>query len=161
MTCPFMHKRCKVGCDNYVCRAFFPEKQPFIQKTDEDICLGEDHATECLIYVEAVKWREERRLKGLTEHCPFATNNRCGRPWEWRCDAVYPFLLTPYEIKEGTRDIPVRDEKGEIKFLPVDYDINETCLSGDVEIYEACPLYKNGLVSREGHKKLKSKETHE
>ena len=160
MTCPFMHKLCKSGCDNHVCRAFFPEKQPLIDPKSKDICLGDEYETECLQYVDGVKWRKERFLKGLTEKCFFARNQRCGRPWEWWCKSTgsYPHLLTPYEIKEGTNDIAARDENGDIKFLKVEYDINETCLSGDKAIYEECPIYKAGMEQREYAKSLKNEE---
>ena len=158
MTCRFMHKLCGVECDNHVCRAFFPEKQPLIDPKSKDICLEDEYEAECLIYVEAVKWREERRHKGLTEKCPFATNNRCGRSWEWRCDAVYPFPLNPYEIREGTDDIPLRDEDGNIKFLKVNYDLYESCLSGDESVYSTCSQYKLGVETRELSRKLNSGE---
>ena len=158
MKCEYMHKTCESGCDNHTCRAFFPLRQPLIDPKSKDVCLSDDHADQCLIYVEGKQWREEKRLQGLTEKCPFATNNRCGRPWEWRCDAVYPFLLTPFEAKEGKDDIPVRDKDGNIKFLPVDYDIKETCLSGDPSIYTTCPLYQKGVKAREPVESLKSKE---
>lgn len=160
MTCRFFYKQCGKNCDNHLCRAFFPEKQPVILKSSKDVCQGEDYATECLIYNEGVKWREERRLKGLTEKCPFAQNARCGRPWEWWCKGGnYPFILTPFEVKEGTNDIPVRDADRNIKFLPVEYDINESCLSGDAAVYTECPHYKAGMALREEYGKLKSKET--
>ena len=144
-----MHKNCGKDCDNHECRAFFPERQPLISKLTKDICTSDDYATECLIYEEGRQWREAKRLAGLKEKCPFATNNRCGRSWEWRCDAVYPFKLNPYEVREGTDDITVRDADKNIKFLPVDYDIHETCLSGDPEIYTTCPVYKDGVEHRE------------
>jgi len=164
MTCRFMHKLCKSDCDNHVCRAYFPEKQPYIAKHGKDICMGDDYETECLIYAPAVKWREERRLKGLTVKCPLATNTRCGRPWEWWCKGGnYPFLLTTYEIREGTDDIPVRDSEGVIKFTHDQELISNTCLSGDAGIYTECPNYKVGMALREAakNKSLKSKESHE
>jgi len=158
MECIFLHKQCPGGgCDKYVCRAFFPERQTVILPNLLPTCQSDEHKTECLQYIEGMKWQKERRQKGLTEKCPFATNNRCGRPWEWRCDAVYPFLLTPYEIREGTDDIPVRDAEGNIKFKPVDYDIHETCLSGDPEIYTTCPQYIEGQRIREEYRELKKK----
>jgi len=154
-----MRKLCKSGCDHHVCRAFFPEKQPLIDPKNKDVCLGDDHATECLIYAEGVAYREEKRVKGLTEKCPFAQNQRCGRPWEWWCKgANYPFKLTTFEIREGTDDIPVRDADGNIKFT---YDadvVNNTCLSGDAAIYTACPNYKLGMELREEARKLNSQE---
>lgn len=161
MKCPYMHKDCGSDCDNHQCRAFFPEKQPLIQKSHKDICISDDYAAECLIYEEGRRWREKRRVAGLKEKCPFATNNRCGRSWEWRCDAVYPWTLNPYEVREGTDDIPVRDENRNIKFLPVDYDIYETCLSGDASIYTTCPSYKLGVEAREYDRNLKSQKNSE
>ena len=159
-----MHKNCGKDCDNHECRAFFPERQPIISKLTKDICTSDDYDTECLHYIEGTKWREEKRLQGLKEKCPFATNNVCGRSWSWRCDAVYPFKLNPYEIREGTDDIPVRDEDRNIKFIPLktdegeDFDLHATCLSGDPEIYMPCPIYKDGVKHREYVEELKSKE---
>ena len=158
MVCRFMHKDCKADCNNHECRAFFPEKQPLIDPKSKDICLGDEYETECLQYMGGVQWREERHKKGLTEKCPFATNNRCGRSWEWRCDAEYPFALNPYEIREGTADIPVRGEDKNPIFLKVNYDINETCLSGNPKIYTICPHYKAGVLHREYVRELKKKE---
>jgi len=160
VTCPYMHKLCKKieDCGVYVCRAFFPEKQPIIDKNTLPLCQSSEYESECLQYQEGAKWQEDRRVKGLTEKCPFAQANRCGRPWEWWCKGGnYPFLLTPYEIREGTDDIPVRDENGDIKFLEVDYDIHESCLSGDPEIYTTCPHYKTGMELREYVRELKKK----
>ena len=160
MTCHFMHKNCKADCDNHECWAFFPEKQPLIDPKSKDMCLGEEYVTECLIYVDGTKWREERRLKGLTEKCPFASNTRCGRSWEWWCKGSdYPFILTPFEVRAGTEDIPVRDADKNIKFLPVEYDMKESCLSGDPKIYTTCPNYKLGMKSRAYDRQFKSKET--
>ena len=159
MTCRFMHKLCGADCDNHVCRAFFPEKQPTIQKTSKDICQGEEYDTECLIYIEGVAYQEDKRARGLKVKCPFAQNNRCGRPWEWWCKGGYaPFLLNPFEVKEGTEDIPVRDMDRNIRFLEVDYDIHESCLTGDASIYTTCPNYKAGVEVRELSRKLNSQE---
>lgn len=164
MTCRFMHKLCGKGCDNHVCRAFFPEKQPIIQMSSKDVCQGEEYATECLIYSEGVAWREERRLKGLTEKCRFASNTVCGRPWEWWCKGgSYPFILTPYEVKEGTENIPVRDADKNVKFISLktdegdDFDLHKTCLSGDETIYVECPHYKAGMKLREYYREQKLK----
>ena len=166
MPCEFLHKQCGKDCDNHLCGAFFPKRQPVIMKSTKDICQGEDYATECLIYGEAIEWREERRLKGLTEKCPFASNTRCGRPWEWWCKGSnYPFKLTPFEVREGTDDIPVRAADRNIKFITLktdtgeDFDLHKTCLSGDPSIYTTCPHYKLGMEVREEWRKLKSKET--
>jgi len=159
LTCLFMHKLCESGCDNHVCRAFFPEKQPIISKLSKDICTGDEYETECLIYIDGWAYQEEKRRLGRTEKCPFAQNNRCGRPWEWWCKGSnYPFLLTTYEVREGTDDMPVRDKEGNIAFTYDEKMVNHTCLSGDVEIYEECPNYKLGMELRELVRNLKNKE---
>ena len=157
LTCLYMHKLCGADCDNHVCRAFFPEKQPLIDPKSKDICLGDEYETECLQHIDGVAYQEEKRVKGRTEKCPFAQNTRCGRPWEWWCKGSnYPFLLTTFEIREGTHDLPVRDENGDIKFTRTAEDIYETCLSGDAEIYMECPAYKDGMAAREYDRSLKN-----
>lgn len=159
MKCLYMHKLCEVGCDNHVCRAFFPEKQPIISKLTKDICTSDDYMTECLIYAEGMAYQEEKRRKGRSEKCPFAQNNRCGRPWEWWCKGGQaPFLLTLYEVIEGTDDMPVRDADGNIKFTRTTEDIYETCLSGDAAIYMECPAYKDGVALQEYVRNIKNKE---
>lgn len=159
MTCLYMHKLCKAGCDNHVCRAFFPEKQPIINKLSKDTCMGDEYTTECLIYAEGIRFQEEKRLKGRTEKCPFASNTVCSHPWEWWCKGgEYPFLLNPYITKEGKPRIALRDENNEIQFIPQEYDINETCLSGDTSIYIACPHYKVGVEMQELVRRLNSEE---
>ena len=159
MTCRFMHKLCAADCDNHVCRAFFPEKQPLIDPKSKDICLGDEYEEECLIHAEGEAYQENKRAQGLKVKCPFAQNNRCGRPWEWWCKGGYaPFLLTPFEVKTGTEDIPIRDENGVVKFLEVNYDIHESCLTGDADIYTTCPNYKAGMEVRELSRKLNSGE---
>jgi len=128
-----------------------------IAKNMKYMCQGEEYKIECTQYMEGEKWREEKRLQGLKEKCPFASNTRCGRPWEWWCKGgMYPFLLTTYEIKPGTDDIPVRDRNGGIKFIRGIEDIKETCLSGDPSIYVECPNYKIGEASREYVRNLKN-----
>ena len=159
MKCEYMHKTCASDCDNHVCRAYFPLRQPLIDPKSKDICLGDDHAEECLQFISGKKWREERRLKGLTEKCPFASNQRCGRLWEWWCKGSnYPFLLTTFEIKEGTHDLPVRDAQGDIKFTYDKEMVDGTCLSGNPEIYMECPNYKLGMEIREEYARLKMQE---
>ena len=154
-----MHKTCESDCDNHVCRAFFPIKQPLIDPKSKDICYADDHQTECLQYEAAIEWREEKRIRGMTEKCRFATNTRCGRPWEWWCKGSdYPFLLTTYETKEGKDDIPERNADGSIKF---NYDkemVENACLSGDPSIYEQCPNFKRGVELLDMVTRLKKQE---
>ena len=156
MPCPNMHKLCKVGCDNYVCRAFFPERQPIIKKEMMPVCQGENYAEECPQYAVGTDFKAERRRKHLETHCPFASNTVCGRPYEWWCKGgQYPFQLTLYETKEGKPRIPKRDEHGEIIFIRSPEDLKETCLSGDREVYMNCPHYIEGMKIREEYKKIK------
>jgi len=162
MACRFLYKQCGKDCNKYICRAFFPDRTPYIDENTLPICQGEEYTTECLRYSEGIAWREEKRLKGLTEKCPFAQANRCGRSWEWWCKgSYYPFLLTTYEVREGTDDMPVRDENGDIVFTRSKEDITPTCLSGDPEIYEKCPNYIIGKQQQEEYRKLKSREKNE
>lgn len=159
--CTYLHKLCpKDGCDNYSCRAYFPERQPLIKKDMLPLCKSRDHST-CDRFIDANVWRKQKKMDALKIHCPFATNNRCGRPWEWRCDAYLPFKLTTYEIREGTDDIPIRDENGEIKFTYDKKLLEQTCFSGKVKIYESCPNYKKGIEHREYINQLKKQEKEE
>jgi hypothetical protein len=122
----------------------------------EHICMGEDYETECLQYIQGTKWQQEKKNQGLKEKCPFASNTVCSHPWEWWCKGGnYPFLLNPYLTKEGKPRIALRDENNQIQFIPQEYDINETCLSGDGLIYTACPRYKTGMKVREYVRELK------
>lgn len=158
MTCQFYHKLCG-PCKNYVCRGFFPEKQPHIKADMLSICTGDGYEHECLIYPDAVQWREERRTKSLNEHCPFAYNTACGKPWLWICKgASPPFFLTDIETDQQGRVI--RGEDGNIVFkLGRNIaDIKESCLSGDIKIYEECPNYKEGIEFREYVKRVKKGE---
>jgi len=122
------------------------------------ICRGENYAQECLIYPEAVVWRQKRREKSLTEKCPFASNTVCSQPWTWLCKAPVTrpqFFLTEVEINE--RGLPRRDEAGSVVFKEgrsVE-DIRDTCLSGDPEIYTECPWYKERIEYLETVKKAK------
>jgi hypothetical protein len=160
--CRFMHKNCGSDCDNHVCRAYFPLKQPLIDPKSKDVCLADDHETECLTYIEASVWREEKRIKGLTEKCPFAQNNICGKSWDWWCKGSdYPFRLTVYEKQEGKDDLPVRDSERNIKFTYDKEMVDSTCLSGDPSIYTTCPNYEVGMMVREFGKKLKSEKNSE
>ena len=109
--CEYLRKRCKSGCDNYVCRAFFPEKQPLIMDRDVPMCQsgGED----CVLRIEGRIYQKEKREKKHKIHCPFASNTICGKPWEWWCKGrVPPFPLTLYEKNE--LGLPKRDSEGEI-----------------------------------------------
>lgn len=155
--CIYLHKLCKYDCDNYVCRAYFPESQPYVLKRDEPMCMSATHK-ECLRFIEANQWRAQRRMDSLKIHCPFASNTRCGRPWEWWCKGGdYPFKLTTYEIKDGTDDIPLRDENGDIKFTHDQEILNQTCFSGKTEVYEACPNYILGMRHREEWRRERGK----
>jgi len=91
MPCNYLKKLCKSGCDNYNCRAFFPERQPMIMKKDLPLCLSEDYR-ECPQWEAGTKRREERRLEKLDLHCPFASNNRCDHPEIWTCKGSAPHL---------------------------------------------------------------------
>ena len=160
MTCSFYHKLCGT-CKKYVCRAYFPEKQPYIKGDMMPVCTGNDHKTECLVYSDAVQWREERKRKSLEEHCPFAHNTVCGKPWLWLCkgEPASPYFpLTDIEMDQHGRII--RGEDGNIIFKPGRSiaDIKEACLSGDIKIYEECPHYKNGIEFREYVKRVKKGE---
>ena len=158
MKCLYMHKLCEAGCDNHVCRAFFPEKQPIISKLTKDVCTSDDYMTECLVYVAGMAYQEEKRRKGRTEKCPFAQNNRCGRPWEWWCKGGQaPFLLTTFEIIEGTDDMPIRVD-GNIKFTYDEEAVKWACWSGDSAIYMECPAYKAGVAQQEFVRNIKNKE---
>jgi len=158
LTCPFYHKLCGV-CKKWVCRAYFPEKQPHIAENMTPICTGEEYEKECLIYVDAVQWREDRKRKSLGEHCPLAHNAVCGKPWMWICKyAGDYFFLTEVETDEHER--VVRDRDGNMVFKPMRSieDIKGACLSGDTTIYEACPLYKENMEYREHLKLIKKGE---
>ena len=158
MTCPFYHKLCG-ACKKYVCRAYFPEKQPYIKGDMMPVCTRDDYETECLVYPAAMQWREERKRKSLSEHCPFAHNTVCGKPWLWICKgASLPFFLTDIETDQHGRTI--RDKDGNMVFKPKQSiaDIKDACLSGDTEIYEECPNYKEGIEFREYVKRVKKGE---
>lgn len=158
MTCPFYRRLCG-SCKKWVCRAYFPEKQPYIKDDMMPICTGNDYEKECLIYSDATKWREERKRQSLNEHCPFAHNTVCGKPWLWICKgATPPFFLTEVEVDQ--RGLPIRDSDGAMKFKPMRSieDIKGACLSGDTKIYEECPQYKEGIEFREYVKRVKKGE---
>lgn len=152
--CMFLRKMCKTGCDNYQCRAFFPEKQPMIQPRDvETLCRTSEHS-ECPRYVEGLKYREEKRSKQWKLHCPYASNNVCSRPWLWLCKArgTYFELTIP---KRDERGLPIRDEEGNIVYERSVEDLKDTCLSGNPMIYEACPNYEIGEAFKEEAKRKK------
>ena len=158
MPCQYYHVLCD-KCRSAVCRAYFPERQPRVKEDMKPICKGENYADECLIYPEAVVWRQKRYEKSLTEKCPFAKNTMCAKPWIWICKGhVPPFFLTA--VEEDDRGIPVRDGDGEVIFKEGRSinDIRGTCLSGDPAIYTECPHYKEGMMYREYVKKVKNRE---
>lgn len=153
MQCIYLRKLCKTGCDNYQCRAFFPDTQPLVMKKDLPICQSDEHV-DCVRFNEGEVYQEERRLKRLKQQCPYASNTVCGKPWDWWCKGrVPPFELTlPLKDEKG---IIQRDENGEILFERGYEDIKDTCLSGDPEVYEACPYYKQGEEFRETWRKTR------
>jgi hypothetical protein len=123
------------------------------------ICSGDNYETECLIYLDAVQWREEKKIKSLKEHCPFAQNTVCDKPWLWVCKgSTEAWFLT--EVEENQHGLPIRDSDGNVVFKPGRSisDIKEACLSGDAEIYEECPHYKEGVEFREYVKRVKKGE---
>jgi len=137
-------------------------KQPWIARHDLDFCLSEHHV-ECLRREEAIAWREQKRLKGLDEKCPFAHCTVCGKPWFWMCKGSdYPFILTPFEaVNELNPMHPKRDANGDIVFTYDKWqwkDVEETCLSGDPEIYMKCPSYILGMQEQEAYAKRKAEE---
>ena len=159
--CNFVHKSCAKDCDNYTCRAFFPLKQPWIARYDLDFCLSGLHV-ECMRRDEALEWREEKRLNDLDVKCPFAHNTVCGKPWLWMCKGSdYPFILTPFEPVNDVNPLhPKRDENGDIIFTydPEKFtwkDVEETCLSGNREIYMKCPNYILGIQEQERYARMK------
>ena len=160
MTCPYLHRVCG-RCKKSVCRAYFPEKQPYITDSTLALCKSENYEKECLIYPEAVKWREEKKRKSLEEHCPFASNTVCGKPWLWLCKgqpASPYFPLTDIEMDQHGHII--RGEDGDIIFKPGRSiaNIKGICLSGDTKIYEGCPNYKDGIEFLEYVKRVKKGE---
>jgi len=156
LTCQYLHKLCPKGgaCDNYVCRAYFPDKQPLIEKNSLDVCKGDEYPSECLIYTEGTQYREEKKLKLYEKQCPFASNNRCDRPYEWWCKGSdIPFQLTEYQLNE--KELPVRDEHGEVTFTRGIDDFKDTCLIGGPEIYMECPHYKDGVRAIEEYYEMR------
>lgn len=133
MICEYLHKLCPTaGCENYVCRAYFPEKQPLVMKNMLETCKNGDYE-DCLTYVEGKKWRKERRERQLDMHCPFATNNECGKPDHWMCKGRNP----PFKL------YPVKGEDGELTYTME--QMKQTCLSGDRTVYVECPFFNEGL----------------
>ena len=159
MTCPFYHKLCG-ACKKYVCRGYFPEKQPYIKNDMILVCTGDNYEHECLIYPDAVAWREEKQRKGLGEHCPCASNAFCGKPWLWICKYAGDYLfLTDVEV-DG-RGLVAKDKDGNLMFKPglgIE-NIKGTCLSGDTKIYAKCPKYKKETEYREHVKRVKKGES--
>ena len=145
MTCQYLHKLCpKGGCENYVCRAYFPDKQPMIQKDLLETCKGEEYATECLEYEAGTNHREEKISKRLEKQCKFATNNRCDKPWIWDCKAYHnPGPLTIFEVNE--KGLPKRGADGNVVFIVGVDDFKDTCLLGGVEVYTKCPHYIDAM----------------
>ena len=148
MTCPYYHKLCG-KCRKNVCRAYFPERQPYVDAVTQNICEDDNYAEECLIYPEAVKWREERRRLSLEVHCPFASNTVCGKPWLWLCMAG-PGYHPLTEVETGAHEtVVLRDGEVVYKLGKSPHDLRETCLSGQKTVYVECPNYKRGMQIRE------------
>ena len=143
MKCEYLRKLCKKDCENYVCRAFFPEKQPWISPRDLEMCMN--YAEDCLRREEGIEYHKQRLKEKRDLHCKYASNTVCGKPWLWMCKGhVPPFILTPYEHIEGKPMVPKRDDNGEIIFKYDPEIVKNTCFSGKQEVYEACPSYKAG-----------------
>ena len=143
-----------------MCRAYFPERQPYVDAATQKICEGDNYAEECLIYSDAAGWQAERKRLSLEVHCPFAYNTVCGKPWLWICKgATPPFFLTEAEEVPGKDGRMRRDEDGNIVFKSgrTINDIKDTCLSGKPEVYEGCPNYKEGVEHREYVEQLKKR----
>jgi len=124
--CEYLVKKCRSGCDNYVCRALFPEKQPLVMKTQLEVCKSDGFEVECPRFDEG---NEYQRLKKLMKvGCPFLSNTVCGRPSEFWCKGRTP----PFKIESG--------EKAEV------------CLKAD---FKECPYYQDGLAFREEWRRVK------
>ena len=154
MTCIYLHKLCgnKPDCTNVVCRSHFPESQPMLKEDMLELC-NSDEWEECARFVEGEELRAEKKRNQWKMHCPFASNAFCDKPWRWTCKASYPWLLTTYEVDED--GLPKRDEEGNIKFTYDKALVDNTCLSGDPEIYEGCPNYIAGVKEREEDMRVK------
>lgn len=152
--CEYLRKLCKAGCDNYQCRAFFPERQPMVARRDIPMCQSVEHEN-CIRFKEGREYHAEKLRKKRLIHCPFASNTVCGKPWDWWCKgSTPPFELTLPVLDENK--VPKRDVDGNILFTRSVEDIKETCLSGDPEIYEGCPHYKSGVESRKQWRERKN-----
>ena len=158
MSCPYLHKLCpKPGCNNWVCRAFFPERQPTIQDNLLHICQSEKYGEECPNYVAGTQFREKKRLDKVKVHCPFASNNICGHPEIWTCKG-YPHRLYPAYIPEKRRQrlwrqlctfLRLREPAELHNSKPVEFttkQLEATCWSGKKEVYVQCPNFQAGLM---------------
>lgn len=157
MRCEYLRKRCKVGCDKYVCRAFFPNSQPIITPDQLPMCQEDGHV-ECPRFEEGREFHVLRLEQRRKLHCPFASNDICSKPWDWWCKGgVVPFELTipEMEVDAGGRELLKRDEEGNIVFKRGLEDIKDTCLIGNPAIYEECPNYKAGMALREEWRRVK------
>lgn len=139
--CRFLRKLCPGGCpdDVWVCRAFFPDKQLNVLKSQLSTCLSNG---ECITREDATRWREERRMSVVDVHCPYARNTVCGKPWLWLCKSgVTPYFpLTEAETNE--KGLPVRDSEGKVVLKRGLDEYKDTCFSGKLEVYEGCPYYQ-------------------
>ena len=171
MPCPYMYKPCKAGCKDYVCRAFFPIRQPIIKQDTLPLCMSEDYEEECPQYAAGTLFRDERRRKHLENHCPFASNTVCGHPEEWWCKGGYiPHKLYPAYIeetwwqrhlREALTFLHLRQPMETFNGKPVMFpkkQLEESCWTGDKVIYMECPAYKDGIKSREEYNRIKGKK---
>jgi len=174
MPCPYIHKICKdrsADCDKYVCRAFFPLRQPIIKADTMPLCMSEDYEEECPQYAAGTEFKAERRRKYLEDHCPFASNTVCGHPEEWWCKGGYvPHKLYPEYLEETrwqrtVRQVltflrlrqPAETFNGKLVMFTTK-QLEEACWTGDKEIYGKCPAYIDGMKFREEYKRIKAKK---
>ena len=154
--CSYLHQLCESGCDKYVCRAFFPERQPIVKPEMVSDCSDPEYAEVCPQRLAGIQWSEEKRARELTEKCPFAVNPRCSRPWEWHCyGGISPYKLTTFESKPGKPEVPARNEDGSIKFTYNVEDVQWACLGGDPEVYTKCPRYIAGVQYKKDYERIK------
>ena len=171
MTCPYIHKLCKAGCKDYVCRAFFPLRQPIIKQGTLPLCMGEDYGEECPQYAAGTEFRAERLRKHLETCCPFASNTVCGHPEEWWCKGGYvPHKLYPVYLEETWLQrlwrktltfLQFRVPAEVFNWKPVVFskkELENTCWTGDRAVYMECPAYKDGVKSREEYNRIKGKK---
>lgn len=154
--CEYLYQRCRGGCKKniYVCRAYFPERQPYVTDDQLPTCMNKGEAEECPQRLAGRQYHRERVEENKSLHCPFASNTICGKPYEWWCKGgLVPFQLTLYDLDD--RGLPRRDAGGGIVYTRSPEDLAETCFSGVKEIYESCPNYQDGLAVRAEWRRVK------